>query len=59
MLFVPFDIDAVFLDSENRVTEVVELSAWTGMAKARAKRVLELPAGKASEVEIGQRLLVD
>lgn len=59
MLFVPFDIDAVFLDPENRVRKVERLRAWTGMARGRALRVVELPAGAADSLEPGDRLRFD
>jgi uncharacterized membrane protein (UPF0127 family) len=52
MLFVPFDIDAVWL-VDGEVTEVARLSAWTGIGRARADTVVELPAGAAAAVRPG------
>jgi hypothetical protein len=52
MLFVPFDIDAVWtVDGEVTATE--RLSAWTGHGGARADVVFELPAGAAAAVRAG------
>ncbi len=52
MLFVPFDIDALWL-VEGEVSEVARLHAWTGFGRARADTVIELPAGGADDVAIG------
>jgi uncharacterized membrane protein (UPF0127 family) len=55
MLFVPFDIDAVWtVDGE--VTRVERLRAWRGTGRATADVVYELPAGAASAVEPGDEL---
>jgi len=57
-LFMHFAIDAVFLDSDDRVLKIVTLkpyriSPWV----IRSKSVLELPKGTALEViEIGDAL---
>jgi uncharacterized membrane protein (UPF0127 family) len=52
MVFVPFPLDAVWtVDGE--VTCVERLSAWTGIAKARAETLFELPAGSAENVAVG------
>lgn len=59
MLFVPFDVDAVFLDADGRVVTVERLPAWRGRASARARYALELPAGVADEVEAGDELVVE
>lgn len=57
MLFVPFPIDAVWLcDEEVRKTK--RLSAWTGVGWERADCVLELPAGAAADVDVGDRVSV-
>ncbi len=49
MAFMRFPIDAVFLDSEDRVVKVVaELKPWRMAACRGARAVLELPAGEAS-----------
>jgi uncharacterized membrane protein (UPF0127 family) len=52
MVGVPFDIDAVWLH-EGRVERVARLSAWTGLGRAAADMVIELPAGAADGVEAG------
>jgi len=59
MLFVPFDIDAVWL-RDGRVEQVERLSAWTGFDwGAPADAVVELPAGAASAVDPGDELLIE
>lgn len=58
MVFVPFDIDAVWLvDGEVRATE--RLPAWTGYGRAEADTVVELPAGAADGVSVGDRVRVE
>ena len=52
MVFVPFDIDAVWT-VDGRVTHVKRLAAWTGRGKAEADTIYELPAGAADGVEPG------
>ncbi|WP_458206624.1 DUF192 domain-containing protein [Haladaptatus sp. NG-SE-30] len=52
MVFVPFPLDAVWTQ-EGEVNRVERLSAWTGMAKSEADTLFELPAGSATNVEIG------
>ena len=49
MAFMRFPIDAVFLDSADRVVKVVaELKPWRMAGCRGARAVLELPAGEAS-----------
>jgi uncharacterized membrane protein (UPF0127 family) len=49
MAFMRFPIDAVFLDSADRVVKVVaDLQPWRLAACRGARAVLELPAGEAS-----------
>ncbi len=57
MLFVPFSIDAVWI-AEGEVTRSETLSAWTGLASGEADLVVELPAGAAESVSIGDRVSV-
>jgi len=55
MMFMRFPIDAVFLDRSGRVVRVVErLAPWIGLVPfvRRASRVVELPAGAASRLQI-------
>lgn len=58
MVGVPFDIDAVWL-LEGRVERVTRLSAWTGLARATADTVIELPAGAAEGVEAGDAVRIE
>ena len=58
MVFVPFDIDALWLvDGEVRATK--RLAAWTGRGRAEADAVIELPAGAASGVDVGDRIRLE
>ena len=58
MVFVPFDIDAVWLvDDTVRATK--RLSAWTGYGRATADTVVELPAGAADGVSVGDTVRLD
>jgi len=59
MLFVPFDIDVIFADSEGVVTQVRTLPAWKGTASSRAATVVETAAGSAEGVDEGDTLVVD
>jgi uncharacterized protein len=57
--FMGFPIDAVFLDRELRVLEIVaRLSPWRVASKSGARCVLELSAGECARrgVEVGDRL---
>jgi hypothetical protein len=58
MVAVPFDIDAVWLRDE-RVVRVARLSAWTGLGRAPADTVIELPAGAADGVREGDAVRVE
>jgi hypothetical protein len=57
MVCVPFPIDAVWLCGEE-VGQVKRLGAWTGLGWGRADCVVELPAGAASDVAVGDRIRV-
>ena len=58
MAFVPFDIDAIWLvDEEVRATN--RLSAWTGCGRAEADTVIELPAGSATAVSVGDTVRIE
>lgn len=60
MFFMRFSIDAVFCDSELRVLHVVrDLQPWRTAGKRGAKSVLELRAGGAAGLELGERLLLE
>jgi uncharacterized membrane protein (UPF0127 family) len=57
--FMRFPIDALFLDRNLRVLDIVEqLRPWRMASKYRARAVLELPAGEVARrrVEVGDRL---
>lgn len=58
MLFVPFDIDAIWLTGEV-VQQVARLSAWVGRDRAVADTVLELPEGAAAGVDAGDRVRIE
>lgn len=55
MVFVPFDIDAIWIE-DGEVQRVERLSAWTGRGEARCDTLVELPAGAASDVRVGDRV---
>ena len=52
MLFVPFPIDVLWV-VDGSVVRIEELSPWTGLAKERADMLVELPAGAADDVSVG------
>ena len=52
MLFVPFPIDAIWL-VDDEATHVKRLRSWLGLGRARADTLLELPAGAADDVAVG------
>lgn len=59
MLFVPFAIDALWL-VDNEVVAKKRLQPWIGLGRATADTLIELPAGAADEVAVGDRVaLVD
>ena len=58
MVCVPFDIDAVWL-VDGAVTRVKRLRAWRGYGRARADQVIELPAGVAGGIEVGETVVVE
>ncbi len=62
MFFMAFPIDAVYLDDADRILRVAaELKPWrVGPIVGRAKRVLELPAGKTAALRLaeGDHLLI-
>jgi uncharacterized membrane protein (UPF0127 family) len=58
MLFVPFPIDAVWI-VEDEVTQIKRLRSWVGLGRARADTLLELPAGAADDVAVGDIVRVD
>ncbi|HEY8030202.1 MAG TPA: DUF192 domain-containing protein [Gaiellaceae bacterium] len=60
MFFMRFPIDAVFCDRDLRVVKVVPgLRPWQTAAARGAKVVIELAAGAAADVGIGDRLVLE
>lgn len=57
-VFVPFDIDALWL-VDGRVQAKKRLSAWTGYGRAEADTVVELPAGTAAAVSVGDTVRIE
>jgi uncharacterized protein len=59
MAFMRFAIDAVFVDSDDRVVKIAEdLQPWRMAGSRGAKSVIELPAGEAKRrgLKVGDRL---
>lgn len=57
MLFVRFPIDAVWI-ADREVTAVERLEPWRGFGRARADTLVELPAGTADAVAVGDRVRI-
>jgi hypothetical protein len=58
MLFMRFPIDVLWLDGEE-VVKTARLSPWTGVGVAKADRIVELPAGAADGVTVGDTIQVE
>jgi uncharacterized membrane protein (UPF0127 family) len=58
MLFVPFPIDAVWV-VEEEVAQVKRLRSWVGLGRARADTLIEVPAGAADDVSVGDVVRVE
>lgn len=58
MVAVPFDIDALWL-VDGEVTRKQRLSAWTGLGWGTADTIIELPAGAADGVSVGDEVRVE
>jgi uncharacterized membrane protein (UPF0127 family) len=52
MLFVRVPLDVLWLQ-DDEVIKTATLTPWTGIGVARADRVVELPAGSADGVAVG------
>ena len=52
MLFMRFPIDVLWL-VENEVRKNARLSPWTSVGFGKADRIIELPAGAAADVQVG------
>lgn len=57
MLFVAMPLDVVWV-RDGTVTQVKTLSPWTGTGVARADTMIEMPAGAADDVEVGDQIQV-
>ncbi len=57
MVFVPFDLDAVWI-VDGEVTATERLRAWRGLGAAVADTVVELPAGAAADVAVGDAVRI-
>jgi uncharacterized membrane protein (UPF0127 family) len=57
MLFVRVPIDVIWTVA-GEVTAVKRLEPWTGYGRERADQIIELPAGTARDVAVGDRILV-
>ncbi|WP_152421899.1 DUF192 domain-containing protein [Halorubrum saccharovorum] len=55
MLFVPFAIDALWL-VDGEVQKAKRLAPFVGLGRGRADTVVELPAGAADEVAVGDEV---
>jgi len=57
MLFVPFAIDAVWL-SGHEVTHTGRMRPFVGLGRGVADTIVELPAGAAEGVEVGDEVVL-
>lgn len=57
-LFVPFAIDVIWA-VDDRVERVDRLRPWLGVAIAKADTLIELPAGAARAVSVGDTVRVE
>ncbi len=57
MLFVTFPIDVLWL-VDDVVRRVERLKPWRGYAREEADTIVELPAGSADRVAVGDRVVV-
>jgi uncharacterized membrane protein (UPF0127 family) len=58
MLFMRVPIDVLWL-VDDEVVETARLSPWTDFGLAKATRIVELPAGGAEGVAVGDAVRVD
>ena len=54
--FMKFSIDVVFVDGDGVVRRIVSLAPWRMAAHVRARVVVELAAGGARGLRVGDRL---
>lgn len=58
MLFVRMPLDVIWL-RDGAVTKTKQLRPWTGLGYAKADCILELPAGAAADVSVGDTITVE
>jgi uncharacterized membrane protein (UPF0127 family) len=58
MLFVRTPLDVLWL-RDDEVVKVASLSPWTGIGVAKADTIVELAAGGADGVEVGDTVIVE
>ncbi|MFB6083160.1 MAG: DUF192 domain-containing protein [Halorientalis sp.] len=58
MLFVRMPLDVLWL-RDGEVVKVATLSPWTGVGVAKADTIVELAAGSADGVDVGDTVLVE
>jgi len=58
MLFVPFAIDALWV-ADNEVQATKRLRPWIGFGRGTADTLIELPAGAAEDVSVGDRVVLN
>ena len=55
MLFVAFPLDVLWIE-DDAVRRIERLRPWTGFGRARADRIVELPADAAEDVKVGDEV---
>ncbi|WP_255190743.1 DUF192 domain-containing protein [Natronobeatus ordinarius] len=58
MLFVPFSIDVVWI-VDDRVRRIERLRPWIGYAREKCDLLVELPAGAADGLSVGDELVLE
>lgn len=58
MLFVRMSLDVIWLD-DDEVVKVKRMKPWRSVGVAQADRILELPAGSADDVSVGDTVVVE
>lgn len=57
MLFVKHPLDVIWL-ADDEVRKVARLAPWRSVGMAKADRIIELPAGAADGIEVGDTVRV-
>ena len=58
MLFVFFPLDVCWID-DGVVERIERLNSFTGFARERADMIVELPAGGADDLSVGDRVVLE